>query len=114
TAEGSPAPRVSSLLQRLMGIDGGRGGIRTHEGLAPLAVFKTAALNHSATLPSYEKHFAFSLDPFLMEPRRPDRSSDRLSNSVLTIASMCTEKIRYFNGPCIKDLAKTLFFFPCR
>jgi hypothetical protein len=31
---------------------GGRGGIRTHEGLAPLAVFKTAALNHSATLPS--------------------------------------------------------------
>ena len=33
---------------------GGRGGIRTHEGLAPLAVFKTAALNHSATLPSLE------------------------------------------------------------
>jgi hypothetical protein len=30
---------------------GGRGGIRTHEGLTPLAVFKTAALNHSATLP---------------------------------------------------------------
>ncbi len=30
---------------------GGRGEIRTHEGLAPLAVFKTAALNHSATLP---------------------------------------------------------------
>ena len=30
---------------------GGRGGIRTHEGLAPLAVFKTAALNRSATLP---------------------------------------------------------------
>src|SRR6476620_1413052 len=33
---------------------GGRGGIRTHEGLAPLAVFKTAALNHSATLPRFE------------------------------------------------------------
>src|SRR6478736_5751144 len=31
--------------------DGGRGGIRTHGGLAPTAVFKTAALNHSATLP---------------------------------------------------------------
>lgn len=31
---------------------GGRGGIRTHGGLAPTAVFKTAALNHSATLPS--------------------------------------------------------------
>ena len=31
---------------------GGAGGIRTHGGLAPTAVFKTAALNHSATAPS--------------------------------------------------------------
>ena len=31
---------------------GGRGGIRTHGGLAPTAVFKTAAFNHSATRPS--------------------------------------------------------------
>jgi hypothetical protein len=30
---------------------GGSGEIRTHEGRKPLAVFKTAALNHSATLP---------------------------------------------------------------
>jgi hypothetical protein len=30
---------------------GGRGGIRTHEGVTPLPVFKTGALNHSATLP---------------------------------------------------------------
>ena len=30
---------------------GGRGGIRTHGGLAPTAVFKTAAFNHSATRP---------------------------------------------------------------
>jgi hypothetical protein len=30
---------------------GGRSGIRTHGGLAPTAVFKTAALNHSAILP---------------------------------------------------------------
>jgi hypothetical protein len=33
---------------------GGRGGIRTHERLAPLPVFKTGALNHSATLPDLE------------------------------------------------------------
>jgi hypothetical protein len=32
-------------------VSGGRGEIRTHGGLAPTAVFKTAALNHSATLP---------------------------------------------------------------
>ncbi len=31
---------------------GGEGGIRTHGRLAPTAVFKTAALNHSATSPA--------------------------------------------------------------
>ena len=33
---------------------GGRGGIRTHGTLAGTPVFKTGALNHSATLPSLE------------------------------------------------------------
>src|SRR4051812_8468575 len=33
-------------------IDGGGGGIRTPGGLAPTAVFKTAALNRSATPPA--------------------------------------------------------------
>ena len=33
---------------------GGRGGIRTHDRLAPMPVFKTGALNHSATLPSLQ------------------------------------------------------------
>ena len=37
---------------RTRGQHGGWGGIRTHGGLAPTAVFKTAALNHSATHPS--------------------------------------------------------------
>src|SRR6266481_8941911 len=40
-----------ALLPSNETLAGGRGGIRTHEGLAPLAVFKTAALSHSATLP---------------------------------------------------------------
>src|SRR5687767_6352903 len=44
---GERAPVVAQLAVRA----GGRGGIRTHGGLAPTAVFKTAALNHSATLP---------------------------------------------------------------
>ena len=43
---GWPATRSSEGAQ-----GGGRGGIRTHGELAPTAVFKTAALNHSATLP---------------------------------------------------------------
>jgi hypothetical protein len=34
--------------------DGGRGGIRTHGTLAGTPVFKTGALNHSATLPAQE------------------------------------------------------------
>jgi hypothetical protein len=37
---------------------GGRGEIRTHETLAGLPVFKTGALNHSATLPR------LIIDPF--------------------------------------------------
>ncbi len=32
-------------------LSGGRGGIRTPDGLAPITVFKTAAFNRSATLP---------------------------------------------------------------
>ncbi len=39
-------PRPSHSLRKT-----GQGGIRTHGGLAPTAVFKTAALNHSATCP---------------------------------------------------------------
>ena len=33
-------------------VRGGEGEIRTREGLAPLAVFKTAALDHYATSPT--------------------------------------------------------------
>src|SRR5580698_3372353 len=33
--------------------NGGRSGIRTHEGANPLPVFKTGALNHSAILPNH-------------------------------------------------------------
>ena len=42
---------------------GGRGEIRTHETVARLPVFKTGALNHSATLPSL-KHQALT-DTFI-------------------------------------------------
>ena len=51
-------PRLAGLLIKLLikinnlGLGGGRGEIRTHGGLAPTTVFKTVALNRSATLPS--------------------------------------------------------------
>ena len=36
---------------------GGEGGIRTHEGLAPLPVFKTGAFNRSATSPCMRNRY---------------------------------------------------------
>ena len=38
-------------LSRILKFDGGEGGIRTHERVAPLLVFKTSAFNRSATSP---------------------------------------------------------------
>ena len=43
---------IGMNLTPLTGILGGRGEIRTHGGLAPTTVFKTVALNRSATLPN--------------------------------------------------------------
>lgn len=51
----------------------GRGGIRTHEELAPSLVFKTSALDHYATLPAAES--------VGVEPTR-DYSSRRFSKPV--------------------------------
>src|SRR3954447_1758808 len=50
---------------------GGRGGIRTHGGLAPTAVFKTAALNRSATLPTLWSCLA---NHQFAKPQQPIRS----------------------------------------
>src|SRR5258708_18676109 len=56
---------------------GGRGGIRAHEALAPLAVFKTAALNHSATLPRSQRqlltHWRWQTKSTLPAHRRSHR-----------------------------------------
>ena len=54
---GIEKPRTGAItfLQRFgSGVEptiGGGGEIRTHEGLSPLPVFKTGAINHSATPP---------------------------------------------------------------
>src|SRR5258706_13635359 len=51
-------PNSSRATTYVSGLDkhhtGGRGGIRTHGTLAGTPVFKTGALNHSATLPALE------------------------------------------------------------
>src|SRR5437762_526100 len=42
-------------LRSSEGEHGGRGEIRTHGELSPTPVFKTGAINHSATLPAGKK-----------------------------------------------------------
>ena len=49
---------IAKVWSDLVRVDGGEGGIRTHEGLAPLPVFKTGAFNRSATSP-LQKAFEF-------------------------------------------------------
>ena len=46
-----PKNKVSNLLKKFKINIGGGGGIRTHETLSRLPVFKTGAFNHSATPP---------------------------------------------------------------
>ena len=48
---------VSALLRET----GGKGGIRTHGELPPTTVFKTVALNHSATCPLTMRPLASAL-----------------------------------------------------
>src|SRR5215471_12955841 len=43
--------RIMAVYEELGGSRGGESGIRTHDGLAPMPVFKTGALNHSAISP---------------------------------------------------------------
>ena len=47
----SVSRHATGIVDRVHGQPGGGGGIRTPETLARLAVFKTAAFNHSATPP---------------------------------------------------------------
>src|SRR4051794_12117473 len=58
TKNGHLASQVRHLPVSLPGhmSVGGRGGIRTHGTLAGTPVFKTGALNHSATLPLAKSH----------------------------------------------------------
>ncbi len=59
TSRGFSVPQIGPVIRchRLTGGFGvgGWGGIRTHEELAPLPVFKTGAFNRSATHPCLRK-----------------------------------------------------------
>ena len=50
---------------------GGEGGIRTHDGLSPMPVFKTGAFNRSATSPSWYGHHSDVAGLWLKYPYRP-------------------------------------------
>ena len=42
------------IILEILRLNGGGGGIRTHERLAPLPIFKTGAFNRSATPPGLQ------------------------------------------------------------
>src|SRR4051794_21661016 len=70
---------------------GGEGGIRTHGRLAPTPVFKTGALNHSATSPDNQfNNLALAVcQPFVELAPDWHRIAGNLRFSVL-ISSLCT------------------------
>ena len=47
----------SQKFLKILKYNGGEGGIRTHERVAPLLVFKTSAFNRSATSPRFNKYY---------------------------------------------------------
>ena len=47
----------SQKFLKILEYNGGEGGIRTHERVAPLLVFKTSAFNRSATSPTSKQHY---------------------------------------------------------
>ena len=52
---------------------GGGGGIRTPGGLAPTTVFKTVAINHSATPPKPESGTRLAREPYRRMKMFPDQ-----------------------------------------
>jgi hypothetical protein len=55
----SGSMRDTSLNQSVKGLYGGSGGIRTPDTLSGTPVFKTGAINHSATLPQSDDKSSF-------------------------------------------------------
>ena len=75
-------------------LTGGRGGIRTHERLAPLPVFKTGAFNRSATLPYV------SAGPCDFNARRP---AGCISLSRGTACTCICSSTHHFSRPWRRD-----------
>src|SRR5436309_10357024 len=80
---GSASPWLIPSIRReseMRGTEtGGRGGIRTHGRLAPTPVFKTGALNHSATSPDRQSIGA-KATPFASFARAPASASGKPQN----------------------------------
>src|SRR5215467_6386447 len=77
-----------------LNVTGGRGEIRTHERLATLPVFKTGALNHSATLPAPQDQ-ALSTD----RKRTPSEHCHRIATAFRD-SRLCAKFFRSFCGVC--------------
>lgn len=64
--------RITGIYQTKTMHFGGSGGIRTHERVSPLLVFKTSAFDHSATLPQVDQRKTHRQRPAEVIGTRPD------------------------------------------
>jgi hypothetical protein len=84
---------------------GGRGGIRTHGTVSRTAVFKTAALNHSATLPAlvFVCFFSFPAGQFVAAATELLRTP--LRGRLYRLADRCVNLFRSVGGHAADDPA---------
>ena len=64
---------ASETLSETIEVRGGEGGIRTHGGIAATPVFKTGALNRSATSPDRSFRHAHRAEPAIEALSPPER-----------------------------------------
>src|SRR3546814_12516285 len=78
-------PVMQNQRLKAKGECGGWGGIRTHGEREPTAVFKTAALNHSATHPAALSSRTLSAGPESLDHHMPDPAFSAMRLTVHTV-----------------------------
>jgi hypothetical protein len=104
-----PHPRPLSRNGRGQIIESGWEGIRTPGGLSPTAVFKTAALDHSATHPndlySTRHEMRKSSFPGRMSYHRPCNVQNKASRRIARLTVYCAFCSQYTPKPCFVETA---------
>jgi hypothetical protein len=75
----------------LYALSDGGGGIRTHEGLSSLPVFKTGAFNHSATPPVLKSAAFFSPNHRISTLPKPRWTVSRATDTAVEVLDQLAE-----------------------